>query len=402
MQSQNQSKIYPKKNRIWLLLVLFFSFFALMGGGFLWFIFLKPIVQITSAKSWVELPCTISKSQVETHEGDGSSTYAINIKFKYQFDSRWYNGGQYNFSFGSSSGHQSKNEVVFKYPVGMKTICYVNPRNPQEAVINREFYDELWFSLIPFIFLLFGVFGVFFSLRYNFKKENSQIKPANSYKEANFKFNNNRSENADSFFYNPTTIKESSGWRAFAFMFVFTAIWFGIILLAIHIMGESSSPRKILSAIFSDLVLFIFSLIGLFLILVCLYLFLKLFNPKFSIELFDSKIYLGDEVKFKITSKGNLSKINKVSLSLVGLESARYTVGTDTKTDTHVFYENQIPVTGSLDRFIGSTLSVKIPFDKMHSFAANHNSIIWKIILKGEISMYPDINTEFIIKVGAK
>jgi len=372
-----------------------------MGGGFLYLLFLSPVIQIANAKKWVEVPCTITKSQVESHSGDDSETYSIEINFKYQFDSRWYEGGQYSFNFGSSSGFQGKNEVVMQYPVGLKSVCYVDPKNPQSAVINRGYFDDLWFSLIPLLFLLIGVFGLFFTLR------SKSIKG-----EANFKktFGHNKmptpnqiiENKSDHFFHNEKIINESSGWLGFIFMFVFTSFWLGIVCFAASITAESGSPRVILFVIFSDFLLLIFGSIGILLIFLCLYLLLKQFNPKFVVELYSSKINLGDEFKFKITSKGNINKINKVTVSFMGIESARYSIGTNTKTETHTFFEYQLPVNGALDRFLGSTITIKIPADKMHSFTSYHNSIEWKIIFTGEIPMNPDIRAEFIIKVGPK
>ena len=38
---------------------------------------------------------------------------------------------------------------------------------------------------------------------------------------------------------------------------------------------------------------------------------------------------------------------------------------------------------------------VRIPDDTMHSFAGDHNRVVWVITLRGEIVRWPDVNEEF-------
>ncbi|MGC8140705.1 DUF3592 domain-containing protein, partial [Salmonella enterica] len=71
-----------------------------------------------------------------------------------------YTGNRYNFSFGSSSGREGKQKVVDKYPPGSDAVCYVNPRRPEQAVISRAMPGDIWFGVIPVVFLLVGVGGM--------------------------------------------------------------------------------------------------------------------------------------------------------------------------------------------------------------------------------------------------
>jgi hypothetical protein len=47
--------------------------------------------------------------------------------------------------------------VQWKYPVGRKLTCYVNPRNPSEAVIDRSFTAAQIVVMVLIPPLLFGV-----------------------------------------------------------------------------------------------------------------------------------------------------------------------------------------------------------------------------------------------------
>lgn len=48
---------------------------------------------------------------------------------------------------------------------GEQAVCYVNPNDPTEAVLERGFTNELYLGLIPLIFVLVGGSGLFFTLR---------------------------------------------------------------------------------------------------------------------------------------------------------------------------------------------------------------------------------------------
>lgn len=47
--------------------------------------------------------------------------------------------------------------MVAELPPGTQTICFVNPNDPSEAVIQRGWVPEMWWGLLPIPFLLFGI-----------------------------------------------------------------------------------------------------------------------------------------------------------------------------------------------------------------------------------------------------
>src|SRR5262245_7897218 len=114
----------------------FFSVFLLMGLGFSWAFFIWPVVRIMQAKTWRETRCTILSSSVESHRnGDGGPTYSVSVTYEYFVDDHRQVSTRYKFMGGSSSGYDGKAEIVRGLPAGTRTVCYVNPSNPAEAVL---------------------------------------------------------------------------------------------------------------------------------------------------------------------------------------------------------------------------------------------------------------------------
>jgi hypothetical protein len=140
---------------------VFFSMFFLAGALVLFFVFLPLVFKISKAKSWPAVPCTIVHSGVSSHSGSkGGTTYAIEVLYSYQFNGKKYVSSRYEFMTGSSSGRDSKQDIVQTLPTGKKTVCYVDPTDPEYAVLNRGFSSPVLFGLIPLVFMIVGAAGL--------------------------------------------------------------------------------------------------------------------------------------------------------------------------------------------------------------------------------------------------
>jgi hypothetical protein len=138
----------------------FFTIFLLFGLG-MSAIFLWPIVQVYQASNWRPTPCTILNSQVASHSGSkGSSTYSVEVRFRYVVDDKEYVGTRYKFMSGSSSGYDGKKEIVDRLSPGTQATCYVNRRDPADAVIERGLTGDIFFGCIPMVFALIGGGGL--------------------------------------------------------------------------------------------------------------------------------------------------------------------------------------------------------------------------------------------------
>ncbi|HVM59313.1 MAG TPA: DUF3592 domain-containing protein [Verrucomicrobiae bacterium] len=142
-------------------LALFFSLFFLVGGVLTYFFFVRPLLGIEHARHWPAVPCRVISSRVQSHSGSkGGTTYSIDILYAYNVGGREYRSGRYDFIGGSSSGYNSKAAIVAGYRPGTTPACYVNPNDPQDAVLEREFTPQMLVGLIPSIFLFVGLGGL--------------------------------------------------------------------------------------------------------------------------------------------------------------------------------------------------------------------------------------------------
>ena len=160
--------------------VAFFALFFVVGAVVFYFFTARPLLGVLAARDWVPTHCTVISSRVQSHRGKDSTTYRVDILYSYEFNGREHRSSRYHFMGGSSSGHKGKAEAVRQYPAGAERTCYVDPRHPGEAVLERGLTHGMWFGLIPAVFMLIGAGGVIGALRKGRKSacEDSALEPA--------------------------------------------------------------------------------------------------------------------------------------------------------------------------------------------------------------------------------
>jgi hypothetical protein len=108
----------------------------------------RPIAKTIAAQSWIATPCRVLQAEVRSHDGDDWTTYSVYILYQYEFNGGTYKSDRYDFVGGSSSGYRGKALVVAGYETAAQPVCYVNPRNPYEAVLKRGFHAKLLLAIV--------------------------------------------------------------------------------------------------------------------------------------------------------------------------------------------------------------------------------------------------------------
>jgi hypothetical protein len=145
-------------------IVAFLSVFLLVGIG-LSFIFVTPALKVLKARSWPAVPCTILSSEVGVHQGDDSDTYSVDVSYSYTFQGQDHKSDRYQFLRGSTGGRQAKERIVRRLPPLTRTVCYVNPDDPSESVLNRDLGSEYIFGLFPLAFVAAALVAIVLTLR---------------------------------------------------------------------------------------------------------------------------------------------------------------------------------------------------------------------------------------------
>jgi len=372
--------------------VLVFALVGLAGFTLFVFMFIRPIFKIIGACGWNATPCIIVNSSVGRHSGSkGGSTYSIDLVYTYDVAGQKFTGTRYHFLGGSSSGYQWRAAAVKRYPRGKHTTCYVNPRDPSDAVIERGFTPDMWFGLIPLAFVAAVVWGMISSRRATNRPAGNPWKPDILRHGTDFK----------AVSIEPRELKPAaSPSKNFAVFLLVALFWNGIVSVFLVQIGRGlrSSHGDWSGALFNGgqaLFMVPFALIGLVLILAACSCFLALFNPSVHLTVSPGAVALGDALSLDWTIRGRASRLARLHISLEGREEATCQNGKNTSTSREVFSKIEIVDTASLPDIASGHARATLARGGMHSLDTGHNKITWTLIVHGEISRWPDVKEEF-------
>ncbi|MCC5844162.1 MAG: DUF3592 domain-containing protein [Verrucomicrobia bacterium] len=367
-------------------MVVFGLFFILPGLAVGYFLGVRPMLQVQRAQTWPAASATVLSSEVRTHRGSDSTTYSIQISYSYTWEGQEYTSDRYDFSMGSSSGRESKARVVRAFPRGHRFEAYVNPDNPAEAVINRDF-QGLYLALLGFgaVFVIAGLAVAVGGVRAN--------RPGGSSDTRSFLPPLPKADSRGNILLKP----EHSPWAKVFGVLVFALFWNGIISVFIFQAWkgwQNNSPE-----VFLMIFLIPFVLIGIGAVLAFFYSLLAAFNPRLLLLLSPTLPRPGDTFTLDWEFQGSPGRLEHYNLTLEGLERIEYTTGSGKNSSTHVreslFYQRELLRNDSPSRMSENTLTVDLPPDLPHSFKAPNNQILWRIRLHGPIRFWPDLKQTF-------
>ena len=372
-------------------LVAFFAIFAIAGLAMLYPLGIRPIAKTLDARSWVEVPCRVLRSEVRSHDSDDGTTYSIYILYSYDYDGCMYKADRYDFVGGSSSGYRGKARVAAEYEAMPNPVCYVNPRHPSEAVLKRGFHAKLLLALFPLPFIAVGFGGMVYTWRGKIggRKRRKPWMPKDSRVPARDDLAVLRQAATGPVMLEP----RYSPLKKLIAVLLAAVFWNGIISFMVFRGGVSGGWFSLLFSL-------PFIAVGLGLLIAVVYQFFALFNPRPTLELSSTTIPLGQAAELGWRFAGRVQRIRTFTVTLRGVESATYRRGTRTCTDTHTFYEMELYKTSDPANAASGQVGLVLPQETMHSFEADNNSVIWRLEVRGDIRKWPDVKETFPITVA--
>ena len=359
--------------------------FVTVGGSLFIAIGVVPGLRLLRAASWLEAPCTIVSSTVRSHSTDDGTTYRVDILFRYEVDGVSFHSNRYDFVSFSSSGAESKREIVDRYAEGSETVCFVDPDDPTRAVLVRDFRPAYLVGLFPLIFLVVGAAVA----RWGFNVRNRAPKPWTTphVLEAEAAPVDGAIELAS---------RQSPAARVVGAL-IFTLIWNGI--LSVFLIDLIRDWQRGQHAWGTALFLAPFVIVGLASFAMVGYTVLAAFNPRPRLKIDPATPRLGDSVALDWRFGGRSRRIEHLEITIEGREEATYRRGTDSRTDTEIFARILVADARHGLEIARGSGHVRIPDDTMHSFVGDHNKVVWVVKLHGEILRWPDVDEEFEIAV---
>ncbi len=145
--------------------MLLFALPFLLGGLFAGYqMGFKPLVAWLDSRDWVEEPARIDLLELASdNDSDGDRTYWIRAKFRYHHDGRLWKSERFEFVESKTNvGIGGMKERIQTLRADPAPICWVNPQNPREAVLDRSMTLQSLIGLafpVPFLVVGLGLGG---------------------------------------------------------------------------------------------------------------------------------------------------------------------------------------------------------------------------------------------------
>jgi hypothetical protein len=127
-----------------------------------------PLRNMLAARHWRSASCQIISAGLthldHAHDQENpGQTFRVDVTYRYVVGDRGYHGDRYQFVSAASTGFDGKAAIVARLRAEKRAECWVNPADPNDAVIERGPTIELWYMLVPVLFVAIGVTGIYFT-----------------------------------------------------------------------------------------------------------------------------------------------------------------------------------------------------------------------------------------------
>ncbi len=135
---------------------------CLMGIGgctYLWLSFQKA----RATDHWLEVPATIIVSMIDDSRRTQHNKvkYQLELHYRYQFKGKNYLSSKAKMRPLASKIKMKIVKWQHRFPVGKKLSCYVNPEQPEMAVLIKPTKAAIYSIWFPSLLVLFGLKMIF-------------------------------------------------------------------------------------------------------------------------------------------------------------------------------------------------------------------------------------------------
>ncbi len=358
------------------------------GMTVLYAFFLDPFQNAITAYGWTPTPCTISVSKVEPvtdkekKNDKGGATvvgYRPEIKYSYRIAGKVHRSERVWFTRPGADTQADAKKLVDRYPVGSQQQCYVNPKDDDFAVLERGFQPQLLIALIPLAFAVIGVTGIVSRVLRRVSHPDPKFRPLHHYETGA-----------------TLTHRGKSGALALFVILLFAIFWNSIIsFLVREVIKNWREGIPGCYGWFLTIFSIPFVLVGLLLLALPVYFFLKLFNPRPTLRLSTAEIPVGGAAELTWRFWGRYDRLHRLRISLEGREEATYQSTDETATAREVFATIPLIDTTKPQEIRWGKIRVNVPENAVPTFSAPHNRIAWAIHVCGQIRRWPDVDEEF-------
>lgn len=130
----------------------------------LWSLILRPALDWTRSRDWEPTEAVMEKAWVKITHRTRHSMHQVAVEFRYRYQGQSHLGTRHSFhSSAIGEGEDHAQQVVNSLPAGKTVTCWVNPDDPDEAVLDPSLpLQSGWAVFFATPFLAMGLTGLGF------------------------------------------------------------------------------------------------------------------------------------------------------------------------------------------------------------------------------------------------
>ncbi|MFD0893119.1 DUF3592 domain-containing protein [Luteolibacter ambystomatis] len=290
-----------------LLGIAFCGVFATGGLAMIGGMIIPAVTKKTVSSGWVETPAEVVWSRIVEHGSGEDRSTKPDIFYRYTFAGREYHSNRYDLG-GGFNGDSAKHDLVRSHPVGTTLLCYVNPRKPWQAIVDRNLKGSVAMFLFPIPFTLVGVGGLVGMWWWPRYQRKLKLKA-----DSTLSWRGKPSEQG--------VVLTGGSERLVALLGIgfATIFWNSIVGVFVSIAvseWQSGHPQM-----FLNLFLIPFVIVGLGLLLVCLNRLLQFRRPSYEVRLVPGALAPGDEGSITWRRSEGRGQPGQLSILLIAVKS---------------------------------------------------------------------------------
>jgi hypothetical protein len=344
---------------------------------------------------------------VDEYDGSKGATYRVDIVYTYRVGKQQYRSSRYDFMGGSSSGYGSKQAAVDRYPRGKRTVCYVNPANPADAVLDRDYPDDLRIVWFVAIFPLTGIGGLvgtwISSRRRGISPWSPPVLPASGVTISGVTVQREPGNigivSADppgtKHHDTPVELQPSmtSGYKALVSALFLVLCGGGFAALIIHDLPEWRMHGAGASGLF--VITIMLGAITLLVLASTVTAFMRLSDPRIQVRIAPGTVRLGRDFTLEWRAQGGRRRLSRLNIGIECREESDFQAGKSGGTAISACYRADLVDTQQPDELAAGTLTMRLPDGVMHSFNGGRNRIVWKMRVTGTVPRWVGVKDEY-------
>lgn len=133
-------------------------FLAAAGSVFTWVLW-TAWQRAEETRKWPAVPARIISAQVtgERPTPHSNPAYRTEVRYAFQYEGKPHTGSRIKRVDSPTQHEDNARKKLEEYPVGKEVLCYVNPAQPDQAVLKHDTRAPLYSIWFPILFVVGGV-----------------------------------------------------------------------------------------------------------------------------------------------------------------------------------------------------------------------------------------------------